>query len=97
MISAVKATSTRPHAYGTSTYLIQCYILEETYENLKSYEFNMGTNCVELLCMGDTMFAIDTDAVENAYVVGIVPTPIAGMTDHNISPVYADRVLTSDV
>ena len=36
-------------------------------KNLKSCEFNMDTNCVELVYTDGTVIAIDTDAVENEY------------------------------
>ena len=36
-------------------------------KNLKSCEFNMDTNCVELVYTDGMMLSIDTDAVENEY------------------------------
>ena len=65
--------------------------------NLKSCEFNLDTNCVELLYSDGTMLAIDTSAVENEYAEDMYQRSELDWLIYNDPLAYADLVLNGDV
>ena len=66
-------------------------------KNLKSCEFNLGTNCVELVYTDGSMLAIDTDAVENEYAEDMYQRSELDWLIYNDPLAYADLVLNGDV
>ena len=66
-------------------------------KNLKSCEFNMDTNCVELVYTDGTMLSIDTDAVENEYAGDMYQRSELEWLIYNDPLAYADLVLNGDV
>ena len=66
-------------------------------KNLKSCEFNLDTNCVELVYSDGTMLSIDTDAVENEYAEDMYQRSELEWLIYNDPLAYADLVLNGDV
>ena len=66
-------------------------------KKLKSCEFNMDTNRVELLYTDGTMLAIDTDAVENEYAEDMYQRSELEWLIYNDPLAYADLVLNGDM
>ena len=66
-------------------------------KTLISCEFNMDTNCVELLYTDGTMLAIDTIAVENEYAEDMYQRSELDWLIYNAPLEYADLVLNGDV
>ncbi len=66
-------------------------------KKLKSCEFNLDTNCVELLYTDGTMIAIDTIAVENEYAEDMYQRSELDWLIYNAPLEYADLVLNDDV
>lgn len=66
-------------------------------KRLISCEFNLDTNCVELLYSDDTMLSIDTDVVENEYAEDMYQRSELDWLIYNDPLAYADLVLTGDV
>ena len=66
-------------------------------KNLKSCEFNLDTNCVEMLYSDGTMLAIDTSAVENEYAEDMYQRSELEWLIYNDPLAYADLVLNGDV
>ena len=66
-------------------------------KNLKSCEFNLDTNRVELVYTDGTMLSIDTDAVENEYAADMYQRSELEWLIYNDPLAYADLVLTGDV
>ena len=65
-------------------------------KKLKSCEFNMDTNRVELLYTDGTMLAIDTIAVENEYAEDMYQRSELDWLIYNVPLAYADLVLNGD-
>ena len=65
--------------------------------NLKSCEFNLDTNCVELLYSDGTRLAIDVNAVENEYAADMYQRSELEWLIYNDPLAYADLVLNGDV
>ena len=66
-------------------------------KTLISCEFNMDTNCVELLYTDGPMLAIDTIAVENEYAEDMYQRSELDLLIYNAPLEYADLVLNGDV
>ena len=66
-------------------------------KRLISCEFNLDTNCVELLYSDDTMLSIDTDVVENEYAEDMYQRSELDWLIYNDPMAYADLVLNGDV
>ena len=66
-------------------------------KKLKSCEFNMDTNRVELLYTDGTMLAIDTIAVENEYAEDMYQRSELDWLIYNAPLAYADLVLNGDM
>ena len=66
-------------------------------KTLISCEFNMDTNCVELLYTDGTMLAIDTIAVGNEYAEDMYQRSELDWLIYNAPLEYADLVLNGDV
>ena len=66
-------------------------------KNLKSCEFNLDTNCVELVYTDGTMLSIDTNAVENEYAEDMYQRSELEWLIYNDPLAYADLVLNGDV
>ena len=66
-------------------------------KKLKSCEFNMDTNRVELLYTDGTMLAIDTIAVENEYAEDMYQRSELDWLIYNAPLEYADLILNGDV
>ena len=66
-------------------------------KRLISCEFNMDTNCVELVYTDGTVIAIDTDAVENEYAEDMYQRSELDWLIYNAPVDYARLVLESDV
>ncbi len=66
-------------------------------KRLLSCEFNMDTNCVELVYTDGTVVAIDTDAVENEYAEDMYQRSELDWLIYNAPVDYARLVLESDV
>ena len=66
-------------------------------KRLISCEYNMDTNCVELVCTDGTVVAIDTDAVENEYAEDMYQRSELDWLIYNAPQEYADLVLNGDV
>ena len=64
---------------------------------LKSCEFNLDTNCVELTYTDGSMLAIDTIAVENEYAEDMYQRSELDWLIYNAPLEYADLVLNGDV
>ena len=62
-----------------------------------SCEFNMDTNCVELVYTDGTMLSIDTSAVENEYAEDMYQRSELDWLIYNDPLAYADLVLNGDV
>ena len=66
-------------------------------KTLQSCEFNMDTNCMELIYTDGTMLAIDTIAVENEYAEDMYQRSELDWLIYNAPLEYADLVLNGDV
>ena len=66
-------------------------------KKLKSCEFNLDTNCVELTYTDGTILAIDTIAVENEYAEDIYQRSELDWLIYNAPLEYTDLVLNGDV
>ena len=66
-------------------------------KKLKSCEFNMDTNRVELLYTDGIMLAIDTIAVENEYAEDMYQRSELDWLIYNAPLEYTDLVLNGDV
>ena len=66
-------------------------------KTLQSCEFNMDTNCVELLYTDGTMLAIDTIAIENEYAEDIYQRSELDWLIYNAPLEYADLILNGDM
>ncbi len=66
-------------------------------KRLISCEFNLDTNCVELIYSDDTMLFIDTDVVENEYAEDMYQRSELQWLIYNDPMAYADLVLNGDV
>ena len=66
-------------------------------KNLKSCEFNLDSNCVELVYTYGTMLTIDTNAVENEYAADMYQRSELDWLIYNDPLAYADLVLNGDV
>ena len=66
-------------------------------KRLISCEYNMDTNCVELVYTDGTVIAIDTDAVENEYAGDMYQRSELDWLIYNAPREYADLVLNGDV
>ena len=66
-------------------------------KNLKSCEFNMDTNCVELVYSDGTILAIDTSVVENEYAEDMYQRSELEWLIYNDPLAYDDLVLNGDV
>ena len=66
-------------------------------KRLISCEYNMDTNCVELVYTDGTVIAIDTDAVENEYAEDMYQRSELGWLIYNAPREYARLVLEGDV
>ena len=66
-------------------------------KELISCEYNMDTNCVELVYTDGTVIAIDTDAVENEYAEDMYQRSELDWLVYNAPREYADLVLDGDV
>ena len=64
---------------------------------LQSCEFNLDTNCVELIYTDGTMLSIDTIAVENEYAKDMYQRSELDWLIYNAPMEYADLVLNGDV
>ena len=64
---------------------------------LLSCEYNMDTNCVELVFADGTVIAIDTDAVENEYAEDMYQRSELDWLIYNAPMDYARLVLEGDV
>ena len=66
-------------------------------KKLKSCEFNLDTNCVELTYTDGSMLAIDTIAAENEYAEDMYQRSELDWLIYNAPLEYADLVLNGDV
>ena len=66
-------------------------------KRLISCEFNMDTNCVELVYTDGTVIAIDTDVVENEYAEDMYQRSELDWLIYNAPREYAELVLDGDV
>lgn len=66
-------------------------------KRLISCEYNMDTNCVELVYTDGTLIAIDTDAVENEYAEDMYQRSELDWLIYNAPMDYARLVLEGDV
>ena len=66
-------------------------------KRLISCEYNMDTNCVELVYTDGTVIAIDTDAVENEYAEDMYQRSELDWLIYNAPGEYARLVLEGDV
>ena len=66
-------------------------------KRLISCEYNMDTNCVELVYTDGTVIAIDTDAVENEYAEDMYQRSELDWLVYNAPRDYARLVLEGDV
>lgn len=66
-------------------------------KRLISCEYNMDTNCVELVFADGTVIAIDTDAVENEYAEDMYQRSELDWLIYNAPREYAELVLEGDV
>jgi len=66
-------------------------------KRLISCEYNMDTNCVELVYTDGTVIAIDTDAVENEYAEDMYQRSELDWLIYNAPREYAELVMEGDV
>ena len=66
-------------------------------KRLISCEYNMDTNCVELIYTDGSMIAIDTDAVENEYAEDMYQRSELDCLIYNAPREYAELVMEGDV
>lgn len=66
-------------------------------KRLMSCEYNMDTNCVELVYTDGAVIAIDTDAVENEYAEDMYQRSELDWLIYNAPREYAELVLEGDV
>jgi len=66
-------------------------------KRLISCEYNMDTNCVELVYTDGTVIAIDTDAVENEYAEDMYQRSELDWLIYNAPREYAELVIKGDV
>ena len=66
-------------------------------KKLKSCEFNLDTNCVELIYTDGTMLAIDIISIENEYAEDMYQRSELDWLIYNAPLEYADLVLNGDV
>ena len=66
-------------------------------KRLISCEYNMDTNCVELVYTDGTVIAIDTDAVENEYAEDMYQRSELDWLIYNAPLEYADLILNGDM
>lgn len=66
-------------------------------KRLVSCEYNMDTNCVELVYTDGTMIAINTDAVENEYAEDMYQRSELDWLIYNAPREYAELVVEGDV
>ena len=66
-------------------------------KRLISYEFNMDTNCVEMVFTDETVIAIDTIAVENEYAADMYQRSELDWLIYNAPLDYADLVINGNV
>ena len=66
-------------------------------KRLISCEFNMDTNCVELVYTDGTVIAIDTVAVENEYAEDMYQRSELDWLIYNAPREYAELVIEGDV
>ncbi|MBE6724067.1 MAG: hypothetical protein E7576_02550 [Ruminococcaceae bacterium] len=66
-------------------------------KRLISCEYNMDTNCVELVYTDGTVIAIDTDAVENEYAEDMYQRSELDWLIYNSPREYAELVMEGDV
>ena len=65
-------------------------------KRLISCEYNMDTNCVELVYTDGAVIAIDTDAVENEYAEDMYQRSELDWLIYNDPAAYADLILNGD-
>ena len=65
-------------------------------KRLISCEYNMDTNCVELVYTDGTVIAIDTDAVDNEYAEDMYQRSELDWLIYNDPLAYADLILRGD-
>ena len=73
------------------------YRKETAMKRLISCEFNMDTNCVEMVFTDGTVIAIDTIAVENEYAADMFQRSELDWLIYNAPLEYADLVINGDV
>ena len=66
-------------------------------KRLITCEYNMDTNCVELVYTDGTVIAIDTDAVENEYAEDMYQRSELDWLIYNSPREYAELVMEGDV
>ena len=66
-------------------------------KRLISCEYNMDTNCVELVYTDGTVIAIDTVAVENEYAEDMYQRSELDWLIYNAPREYAELVMEGDV
>ena len=66
-------------------------------KRLISCEFNMDTNCVELVYTDGAVIAIDTDTVENEYAEDMYQRSELDWLIYNAPGEYAELVMEGDV
>lgn len=66
-------------------------------KRLISCEFNMDTNCVEMVFTDETVIAIDTIAVENEYAADMYQRSELDWLIYNAPLDYADLVINGNV
>ena len=66
-------------------------------KRLMSCEYNMDTNCVELVYTDGTVIAIDTVAVENEYAEDMYQRSELDWLIYNAPREYAELVMEGDV
>ena len=66
-------------------------------KNLISCEFNIDTNCVELIYSDNSMISIDTIAVENEYANDMYQRSELDWLIYNDPMSYADLILNGDI
>ena len=65
-------------------------------KKLKSCEFNLDTNCVELIYTDGTMLAIDIISIENEYAEDMYQRSELEWLIYNDPLAYADLILRGD-
>ena len=93
----VSHTKSNHHQNSRLQHLRYYYFTEEPMKKLKSCEFNLDTNCVELTYTDGTMLAIDTIAIENEYAGDMYQRSELDWLIYNAPLEYADLVLNGDV